>query len=126
MTPKHIADPGLDIIKESELMRLVAYLPTPNDVPTIGWGHTAGVKLGDKCTVQQAAQWLREDCAWAEREVNRLVTVPLNQNQFDALVSLVFNIGSGNFASSTLLRKLNAGDYAGAANEFPRWNKQKG
>lgn len=121
-----VAGPGLEIIKDSEQLRLSAYLPTPVDVPTIGYGHTRGVKLGDTCTPEQAEQWLREDCAEAESAVGTLVKAPINQNQFDALVSLVFNIGGGNFASSTLLRKLNAGDYAGAADEFPRWNKQAG
>lgn len=129
-----VAGPGLEIIKDSEQLRLAAYMPTPNDVPTIGYGHTAGVKMGDTCTPAQAEQWLREDCAEAEAAVNELVKVPLNQNQFDALVSFTFNVGADidadtiaeGLGDSTLLRKLNAGDYAGAADEFPKWCKQAG
>jgi lysozyme len=101
-------------------------MPTPNDVPTIGWGHTKGVKMGDSCTIMQADEWLREDCRDAENEVNRCVRAIITQNQFDALVSFVFNIGGPNFRASTLLSKLNSGDYAGAAAQFPRWNKQGG
>lgn len=92
---------------------------------TIGYGHTRNVKQGDKCTEAQATTWLHEDLFDAEAAVNQ-VAVPLSQFQFDALVSFVFNVGSGNFAKSTLLRKLNAGDYDGAADEFPRWNKSGG
>lgn len=69
---------------------------------------------------------LRADLGTAEAAVNRLVTVPLTQNQFDALVSLVFNIGEGNFSKSTLLRRLNAGEREAAAGQFGRWNKSKG
>ena len=71
-----------------------------------------------------AQQYFEEDTNWAVNAVNNLVKVGLNQNQFDALVSLVFNIGETNFRNSTLLRKLNAGDYEGAADEFPRWKYQ--
>lgn len=117
---------NLDIIKLHEGLHLDAYLPTPNDVPTIGYGHTKGVKLGQRITVLQANQFLQEDIAWAEDAVNSLVKVRLNQNQFDALVSFVFNIGATAFEKSTLLRLLNSGDYTGAANQFPRWNKQNG
>lgn len=115
-----------ELIKYWEELRLEAYLPTPNDVWTIGWGHTKGVKKGDTITVEEAKDFLREDIAWAEAAVNDLVKVKLNQNQFDALVSFVFNVGTTNFKKSTLLKKLNAGDYNGAAEQFPRWNKQKG
>lgn len=120
-----VSTPGLNIIKSSEALRLRAYL-CPAGIPTIGWGHTRGVKVGDMCTHLQAEQFLREDCRDAERAVNARVKVPLTQNQFDALVSFVFNVGGGAFASSTMLRKLNAGDYAGAAEQFPRWNKSGG
>jgi lysozyme len=74
----------------------------------------------------QAAGWLRADAQEAVDAVNRLVTVPLNQSQFDALVDFVFNLGAGAFSTSTLLRLLNGGDYAGAAGQFGRWNKDNG
>lgn len=119
---------GLDLIKSFEEFRRSAYMPTPDDVPTIGWGHTDGVQMGDACTVEEAEEWLREDCQWAVEAVNRSYdgVVPLSQNQFDALVSLTFNIGKPRFLGSTLLRKLNLGDQVGAADEFVRWNKQHG
>ncbi|MAQ19395.1 MAG: lysozyme [Sandaracinus sp.] len=115
-----------ELIKKWEELRLKAYLPTPNDEWTIGWGHTAGVQPGDVITREQAQIFFERDVAWAEEAVNSLVRVGLTQHQFDALVSLVFNIGTTQFQSSTLLRKLNAGDYDGAANEFPRWKYQEG
>jgi lysozyme len=117
---------NLSLIKKHEGLRLEAYLPTPNDVWTIGYGHTHTTKKGQKITEAQAEELLRRDIAWAEEAVNKLVVVPLTQNQFDALVSFVFNVGVGAFSKSTLLRLLNAKDYEGAANQFLRWNKQKG
>jgi lysozyme len=104
---------------------LKAYMPTKNDVPTIGWGHTKGVKMGDVITPAQAQILFNEDTAWAVAAVNKNVKVGLTQNQFDALVSFVFNVGTGNFKSSTLLRKLNIGKYEEASEQFLRWNKQK-
>ena len=123
---RQVAAAGLAIIKDFEKYRGEAYLPTPKDVWTIGWGHTRNVEEGDTCTVEQAEEWLRADCYDAERAVNRLVHVELTQNQFDALTSLVFNIGSTNFATSTIRKLLNVQDFAAAAEQFPRWNKQKG
>ena len=117
---------NLQTIKDSEGLRLKAYLPTKNDVWTIGYGHTHGVYQGMTITEQQAEQFLHEDVKWAEDAVNQYVHVSLTQNQFDALVSFVFNVGTGNFSNSTLLRLLNKGDYKGAADQFLRWNKQKG
>lgn len=117
---------NLQIIKDSEGLRLKAYLPTKNDVWTVGYGHTHGVYQGMTITEQQAEQFLHEDVKWAEDAVNQYVHVSLTQNQFDALVSFVFNVGTGNFSNSTLLRLLNKGDYKGAADQFLRWNKQKG
>lgn len=114
------------LIKKWEALRLEAYLPTKDDVWTIGWGHTAGVYQGMKITEAQAEEFFDEDVKWAEDAVNKLVRVVLTQNQFDALVSFVFNIGLPQFSKSTMLRKLNTGDYEGAASEFPRWNKQAG
>lgn len=130
MTIRTIHAPGLEIIKSSETLRLNAYPATKEELAkgiwTIGYGHTRGVKEGDTCSIQQADEWLREDCYDAERTVNWSVTHPLTQNQFDALVSLVFNIGDPQFRGSTLLRRLNAGLMLEAADEFPKWNKQAG
>lgn len=117
---------GLALIKKFETCRLKAFRPTPVDVWTIGWGHTEGVKEGDECTQKQADDWLVEDLALAELAVERRVVVPLNENEFSALVSLVYNIGGGAFRKSTLLYFLNKKDYTGAAFEFKKWNKQDG
>lgn len=114
-----------DIVKEFEGLRLEAY-KCPAGVWTIGYGHTRGVIPGDVITEAEAEALLAEDLEDSEDAVRAFVNVELNQNQFDALVSFVYNLGSGNFNSSTLLRKLNNGDYLGAANEFNRWNKAGG
>lgn len=115
-----------NLIKKWEKLRLEAYLPTPNDVPTIGWGHTRGVKLGMTISKAKAEELFKQDVKWAVDAVNENVVVTLNQKQFDALVSFVFNIGETNFKKSTLLKKLNAGNYTGAADELLKWVKQKG
>ena len=120
-----ISKAGLDLIKQFEGLYLNAYR-CPAGVPTIGYGHTAGVAMGQTITQQQADDYLRRDVRQFERAVARLVTVPLTQGQFDALVSFAFNLGEGALAQSTLLRLLNAGDYAGAAAQFDRWNKAGG
>lgn len=120
-----ISKAGLDLIKEFEGLYLKAYR-CPAGVPTIGYGHTAGVVMGQTITKQQADDYLRRDVRQFERAVARLVSVPLTQGQFDALVSFAFNLGEGALAQSTLLRLLNAGDYAGAAAQFDRWNKAGG
>lgn len=112
----------VSLISHFEGCKLTAYL-CPAGVWTIGYGHTHGVKEGDTCTVAQANAWLAEDIGPIDGLISRLVTVPLKQHQRDALACLIFNIGSGNFENSTLLRKLNAGDYAGAAEQFGRWNR---
>lgn len=111
---------GLHLTESFESCRLTAY-PDSKGVPTIGWGHTRWVHLGDNCTQAQADAWLLEDVQEAVAAVNRLVTVQLTQGEFDALVDFTFNAGQGNFASSTMLRKLNAGDKVGAQAEFARW-----
>lgn len=116
----NISNNGLELIKKFEGLRTNAYL-CPAGILTIGYGHTSGVSPGDKITGQQADEYLREDVLVAEITVNTNVTVDMSQGQFDALVSFVFNLGAGNFVKSTLLTKLNDGDYAGAADEFPRW-----
>ncbi|RUR48814.1 lysozyme [Vreelandella populi] len=111
---------GLELIKAHEGLRLNAYQDVVG-VLTIGYGHTGTVKPGMTITKQEAEDILRRDVASFEKAVNDLVTAPLNQNQFDALVSFAFNLGRGALQRSTLLRKLNARDYDGAAAEFGRW-----
>jgi lysozyme len=103
-----------------EQRRLTAYL-CPAGVPTIGWGHTKGVKLGDTCSVQQADIWLTQDLEDAAAAVSSLVHVPLTQGQFDALTDFVFNLGAGRLKSSTLLQLLNDGRVFAAADQFERW-----
>jgi len=121
----HTSQKGLDLIKSFEGLRLSAY-KCPADVWTIGHGTTAGVKPGQTITKERAEELLREDVERFEAQVLRLVKVPLSQGQFDALVSFTYNLGAGNLSNSTLLRLLNAGDYAGAADQFDRWNKAGG
>ena len=120
-----IGEKGIELIKEFEGLKLTAYLDSVG-VPTIGYGHTKGVKIGDRCTKEEAEAFLREDLKDAEACVNEHVTVPINQNEFDALVSFVFNFGCTKFRGSTLLRKLNNSDYDGASLEFARWNRAGG
>ena len=117
---------GAALIKGYETLQLEAYLPTKDDVPTIGYGHTKLVMLGNTCTPEQADAWFLEDVAWAEECVNRAVTANLLQQEFDALVSLCFNIGCRAFSGSTLVKLLNAGDYDAASAQFLVWNKQAG
>lgn len=115
-----ISPAGLNWIASFEGLRLSAYLDG-GGVPTIGYGHTRGVRLGQTCTQAQALDWLREDACEAEAAVSRLVGAPINQNQFDALVSLVFNIGKSAFTKSTLLPLVNQENYVAAADQFKRW-----
>jgi len=137
----NISDAGLDIIKEFEGYKdalpdgscrayrcVVGHrngAPVYDGKWTIGWGCTEGVHPGLVWTRQQAEAGYRREMAKFEAVITRLVKVPINQNQFDALVSLVYNIGEGGLAGSTVLRRLNAGDYDGAAAAFAMWNKAK-
>jgi len=123
---KTISKHGLDFIASFEGCSLTAYWDSLGSVWTIGYGHTGGVHKGQVITKQKALDLLKSDCSGAASAVNRLVKVAINQNQFDALVSFTFNCGSGALQSSTLLKLLNAGDYKGAANEFPKWNHAGG
>ena len=113
---------GREAIKKEEGVEYEAYMDGAG-VPTIGVGHTRKVHMGQEATDAEVDVWLQEDLVEAEQAVNNYVHVPLNQHQVDALVSLVFNIGGTQFRNSTLLRKLNAGDFEGAADQFPVWNK---
>lgn len=119
---------GIELIKEFEGFSDKAY-KCPGDKWTIGYGHVLKYgKCEDVITKEQAEVLLHRDVADAENAVKRLVQVRLNANQFSALVSFTFNLGAGNLGRSTLLRKLNARDYEGAADEFGRWvyaNKRK-
>lgn len=121
---------GINLIKGFEGKRLVAY-DDGVGVWTIGYGtikypNGVRVKKGDTCTEVQAETYLKSDLVKFENAINRLVKVPLNQNQFDALASFTYNLGETNLSESTLLRKLNAKDYKGAADQFLVWNKAGG
>ncbi|WP_151830020.1 lysozyme [Acinetobacter junii] len=125
-----ISQVGIELISSFEDLKLNAY-DDGVGVWTIGIGTTTypnGVKVkkGDKCTLEQAKEYFAHDLKRFESSVNNLVKVPLTQNQFDALVSLVYNIGQTAFSNSTLLKKLNAKDYQAAADQFLRWNKGGG
>lgn len=116
---------GIDLIKHFEGCRLSAYQDAVG-VWTIGYGHTVGVQPWHRITRDRAEELLRKDLERFERAVLNSVDVELTQNQFDALVSFAYNLGGGNLRRSTLLRKLNAGDYAGAQAQFLRWDKAGG
>lgn len=124
------ATKGIELIKEFEGCRLTAY-KCPAGVWTIGYGHTGmvdgkAIASGMTITAAKATELLRKDLATFEAAVNSYVTAPITQNMFDALVSFAFNCGAGALKGSTLLKKLNAKDYNGAAAEFARWNKAGG
>ena len=116
---------GLALIKKFEGLRLAAYLDSVG-IPTIGYGRTKGVKMGDTCTADEAEAFLRDDLAKAEKCVNGAVTAALTQHEFDALVSFVYNLGCGNFRKSTLLRLLNEERHDEAALEFRKWDRAGG
>lgn len=117
---------GVDLIKSFEGLKLTAYKDSVG-IPTIGFGHTGpDVFMGQVITESQADSILKADLTKFEKGVAELIKVPLNENQHAALISFSFNLGLGNLKSSTLLRKLNSMDYAGAANEFERWNRAGG
>jgi len=103
-----------------------AYRPVPGDVPTIGFGTTAGVKPGDRIEPVQALVRKLQDVQRFEGALRQCVRVPLHQHEYDAYLSLAYNIGPGAFCGSTLVRRLNAGDYAGACAEILRWDRFQG
>ena len=121
-----ISNNGIEFLKRQEGEKLSTYKDT-RGIPTIGVGHTGlvdgkPVSMGMTITKEKSSDLLRFDLQWAERAVNS-ANVMLTQNQYDALCSLVFNIGATAFNGSTLLRKLKAGDYAGAADQFLAWKR---
>lgn len=121
-----ISSNGIDFLKKEEGERLTGYSDT-RGIPTIGVGHTGlvdgvPVRVGMGITKDKSSELLRSDLQWTERAVNN-ANVRLSQNQYDALCSLVFNIGAAAFNSSTLLKKLKANDYQGAADQFLVWKR---
>lgn len=128
-----ISKNGIAVIEYFESLQLKAYPdPATGGKPyTIGFGTTVypsgePVRPGDVCTKEQAENYLQNDVAKFEKAVSDAVHIPLNQGQFDALVSFTYNLGEGNLKSSTLLKMVNAGNFAGAAEQFKRWNKANG
>lgn len=119
---------GIDLIKQFEGYSSKAYPdPATGGAPwTIGYGTTKGVKPGMVITAQQGEKMLRDDVAKFESGVSSLITAPTTQGQFDAMVSLAYNIGLGNFGKSTLLKKHNARCYTCAADQFRVWNRANG
>lgn len=119
---------GIDLIKQFEGYSSKAYPdPATGGAPwTIGYGTIKGVKPGMIITAEQAEKMLRDDVAKFESGVSSLITSPTNQGQFDAMVSLAYNIGLGNFGKSTLLKKHNARCYTCAADQFRVWNRANG
>ncbi|MCC3306079.1 lysozyme [Sneathiella sp. HT1-7] len=123
-----LSDKGSEFIKQFEGIRLKAY-DDGTGVMTIGYGHTGDVKVGETISQTEANSYFNEDVKWAVDTVNSSVQVKLQQNQVDALVSFTYNVGMGAFKSSTLLKKLNAGDYKSVPSELNKWiyaGKKKG
>lgn len=125
----NINEAGVALIKRFEGCRLRAYPdPATSGAPwTIGYGTTGpNVYEGLQISQEQADMWLVEKLAEFEKCVNKVIFIPVTDNQFSACVSLAYNIGCRNFQGSTLVKKLNAGDDIGAADEFLKWNKAAG
>ena len=120
-----ISQEGLSLIKKFEGCELESYKCAAG-VWTIGYGSTNGVEEGMEISQERADMLLLEDVEVFEEAVNKLVEVPLEQNQFDALVSWTFNLGSTNLQNSTLLKVLNNKDYEGVPSQIKRWNKAGG
>ena len=103
-----------------------AVIPVPGDVPTIGFGTTQGVKIGDTTTPPKALSRALSDMQKFEGALKQCVTVPLHQHEYDAFVGFSYNVGSGAFCRSSMVKKLNAGDYPGACREILRWTYFQG
>ena len=121
----HISKEGLNLVKKFEGCKLEAYRCAAN-VPTIAWGRTKDVNMGDTCTQEQADAWLEEEIVEYEEHVHKAVEMPLSQHQFDALVSWTYNLGPSNLNSSTMLKVLNKGEYEDIPSQIKRWNKAGG
>lgn len=117
---------GIKLLIEFEGFRGEAYIPVPGDVPTIGFGFTKGVKMGDRMTLAEARDRLKTELAEYERGVYEACTVRPTQNQFDAFVCFAFNIGVAGFNRSSVLKAHNRGDTQAAARAFSLWNKSGG
>jgi len=121
---RHITQAGVDLIKRFEGFSPTVYI-CPAGYPTIGYGHVVKPQEREQfaggITTEQAETLLRQDVQTAERAVLRLITVPLTDGQFDALVSFTFNLGAGALQRSTLRRKVNRGDHANVPEEFRKW-----
>lgn len=124
-SPRPISEEGKALIKKYEGCELESY-ECPGGVWTIGYGSTFRVTPGMTITEQEAEERLNRDLVTYESAVHDMVEVELSDNQYSALVSFCFNVGTNAMRESTLLKKLNAGDYTGAANELMRWDKSKG
>ena len=122
---REVSEDCIDLITHFEGCELDAYL-CPASVLTIGVGHTKDVKEGDRITEAQARALLLEDLSYFEDQVNAMVKIDLTQNQFDALVSWTFNLGSGNLKSSTLLNRINYGPISDVPFQIQRWNRANG
>ena len=116
---------GLSLIKKFEGCELEAYQCSAG-VWTIGYGHTKGVAPGDSVSQEEAEQMLVDELHEYESYINEYVTVALSQNQFDALVSWVYNLGPANLKASTMLKVLNSGEYEDVPAQMKRWNKAGG
>lgn len=122
-----ISSNGIAKLKSEEGEKLKAYLDS-RGIPTVGVGHTGmvdgkPVAIGIVISQNKSTELLLQDIQWVEQTIHSLVKVTLTQNQYDALCSLIFNIGSSAFSGSTVLRKLNSKDYSGAADAFLMWKK---
>ena len=122
---------GTTAVIKHEGLRLDAYKPLAQDVPTIAFGTTVYpdgtmVQMGDKITRKQAEEFLKHDLNKFHNAIKSCVKVPLSQNEYDAYISLTYNIGGNAFCKSTLVRKLNTYDYEAACKEILKWDKFKG
>ena len=121
-----LSDRGVELIKSFEGFKDHAYIPVAGDVPTIGYGFTQGVEMGDTITLESATKRLAVELQPYVRAVNDSCTRYPTQNQFDAMVSLAYNIGVGGFSKSSVVRYHNAGDTNATLRSFMLWNKCKG